>query len=189
MSSYDDDYTPTVTGHETEHGFAFTVEVRPPNPDDITEALVRRMIADYTVGDKLRQQVSDRFRELIRDETVATIKAIVEEQMLLPRIPTDKFGTPIAGAEPVTFVQFIGEIVAGWQLEKVDPHTGKTASKSDYGWDSKPTRAKWLLAQIAGPFLEKEAKAVVDQMQKEAKATVAERVKAAVAAAIVSLSK
>lgn len=185
MSGYDDDYTPTVTGHETEHGFAFTVEVLPPNPDDIAEALARRMVAEYSVGDKLRKAVSDRVSELIRELVDAEATRVITEQLILPRQPTDTFGTPVG--EPKSFAQLIGEQVKAWQEETVDPHTGVVKKKDSY--NSVITRAQWLVRQAGAAEFAKEAKEAVQAVRNDAKANITFAIKNAVGDALAGILK
>ena len=187
MSDYDDDYVPQVTGHQTERGFAFTVEVRPPNQDDIAEALARRMVNEYSTSTALKAAVSQRFYELIRETVDTAAKAAIDDAMNAPRQRTDEFGNAIGEAK--TFAQIIGEQVKAWQDETVDTYDGKLKKPDAYGnKDRIVTRTEYLIRQVGAAEFEKLAKEEVAKIRTEAKARIDATIKASVAAAISTLA-
>lgn len=184
--SYDDDYTPEVTGHQTEHGFAFTVEVRPPNPDDITEALARRMLAEYSSGDKIKKMVANRFAELVRELVDERAKEAISEAMGMSRQPTDEFGNPVGAAK--TFAQMLGEQVKAWQEETVDQYNGQRKAKDAYSNNNVITRSQYLIRQVGAHEFEKLAKEEVQKVRADAKRNIDATIKASVASAIQALA-
>ena len=185
--SYDDDYVPQVTGHQTEHGFAFTVEVRPPNPDDIAEALARRMLAEYGTGDKIKVMVANRFAELVRELVDERAKEAIAEAMGIARQPTDEFGNPVGTAK--TFAQMLGEQVKAWQEETVDTYDGKPKKADAYSRDRVVTRSEYLVRQVGADEFSKLAKDEVAKVRAEAKARIDATIRQSVAAAIQALAK
>lgn len=182
---YDDDYTPQVTGHETEHGFAFTVEVRPPNPDDITDALARRMVSDYTMGQAMRSAVEERFSQLVREAVDDMAKAAISEAMQAPRQRTDEYGNPVG--DPVSFQQMIAAQVAAWQEETVD-YQGNPKRRDAYSRDVS-TRFEHLVRQVGAAEFAKLAKEEVAKVRVSAKALLENTIKDTVAKSLSDLVK
>ncbi len=185
--SYDDEYTPQVTGHATEQGFAFTVEVRPPSEEDICEALARRMADDYSVGEKMRAAVVDRFCELVREMVDDAARTEIQAALQTPRQRTDEFGNPVG--EPLSFQQMIAAQVAAWQGETVDPHDGKPKRSEAYNRSNVILRSEYLVRQVGAREFEKLAKEEVAKVRANAKQLVDSTIKAAVTNSLSALAK
>jgi hypothetical protein len=185
--AYDDDYEPQVSGHTTENGFAFTVEVRPPSEEAICDALARRMAADYGLSKDLNALVADRVAELIREAVDDAAKAAIQQLLDEPRQRTDSFGNP--EGEPMSFRKMLTAEVVSWQDETVSRHDGKPKKADSYNRSDVVTRKEYLVRQVGAEEFEKLAKAEVAKVKQEAKARVERTIQGAVASAISSLAK
>lgn len=183
----DDEYVPQVSGHETENGFAFTVEVRPPSQEEICEALARRMAAEYSVGEKMRVAVSQRFSELVREMVDEVARSAIQDALLAPRQRTDEFGNPVG--DPLSFQQMIAAQVAAWQEETVDRHDGKPKKADSYSRSNVITRSEYLVQQVGAHEFEKLAKEEVGKVRVQAKALVESTIKNTVAASLSAMAK
>jgi len=182
----DDEYAPQVTGHQTENGFAFTVEVRPPSSEDICDALARRMAADYGSA-AIKAEVAERFSELVREMVDDVARAEIQSAMQTPRQRTDEFGNPVG--EPLSFQQMIAAQVAAWQAETVDRHDGKPKKSDSYNRSHIIPRSEYLVRQVGVHEFEKLAKEEVAKVRAEAKQLVENTVKSAVAASLAAMAK
>lgn len=185
--SYDDDYVPQVTGHQTERGFAFTVEVRPPSEEDICEALARRMAAEFAVGEKLKTAIVARFQELVREMVDEAARNEIATAMLAPRQRTDEYGNPVG--DPLSFQQMIAAQVAAWQDETVDRYDGKPKKTDNYNRGNVMPRSEYLVRQVGASEFEKLAKEEVAKVRAQAKQLVETTIKSAVASSLTAMAK
>jgi ribosomal protein L16 Arg81 hydroxylase len=186
MMDYDDEYTPQVTGHETETGYAFSVNVKPPTQEEIADALARRMMHDYTSSTSLTNAVADRFYALVRETVDAAAMAAISDAMLAPRQRTDEFGNPVG--EAVSFQQMIAAQVKAWQDETVSTYDGKPKKKDHYS-DDVVTRAEYLVRMVGASDFAKLAKAEVALVKTQASTLVTNTIKNTVAEALKALAK
>ena len=184
--SYDDEYAPQVIGHETENGYAFSVNVRPPTQEEIADALARRMMHDYTSSTALTNAVADRFYALVRETVDAAAMEAITDAMQAPRQRTDEFGNPVG--EAVSFQQMIAAQVKAWQEETVSTYDGKPKKKDAYNSDV-VTRSEYLVRMVGASEFAKMAKTEVALVKAQASKLVTDTIKKTVADSLQALAK
>lgn len=185
--NYDDEFSPQVSGHETEDGFAFTVKVAPPSREDIADALANAMLRNYTESTALKNTVADRVAQLVREYVDNAAREVIADAMLAPRQRTDEFGNPVG--EAISFQKMLADQVQSWQEETVDSYDGKPKKPDSYSPQRVITRAQYLVRQVGAAEFEKLAKAEVAKVQSEARALVSKTIKDTVAASLQALVK
>ena len=185
----EDERVPTGIAIEEADDGSATVKMRfeAPTRDDIADALARKLVAQYGVGEPLRKMVSDRVAALVAEAVNGVAMQCIGVALGEPRQPTDAFGNPTGPAR--TFAQMIGEQVAAWQDQTVDAYQGTPKTKDSYSNSNVITRAQYLVRQVGAAEFEKAAKEAVAKVRTDAKAALETTIKTAVASGLAALAK
>jgi hypothetical protein len=153
-----------------------TIEVKANALDAIANAAASRIEAVLSaqvlkmVDAHLDSILDEAWRAAIQARAQAVVDAFLDK----PRHPTNQWGEPLHGKEPMTYAERIPETVNAWLLEKVNPE-GKRFDP--YGNKQTPiARIDWMIAQLVTANLKNETEAAAKQVTEKARQVVAQHV-------------
>lgn len=149
--------------------------------DDLEENVIRQLATNCE--SKLSGGHVDSFHSMclaaIEKAISGRIEARIAELIDKPIVPTDRFGNPVADAEPKSLGDMLAEAVDIACTETVD-RNGKPMKST--AWDKAIPRIQWHLAKLTAREIDTEAAKAIKELKADAKEKVRKQIAAAVAA-------
>jgi hypothetical protein len=116
---------------------------------EVVDAAANKLLGRYTDDDapigesKLAGELREMFKEQLREAVAPRVAEVLEEAFEGSFTPTDKYGSPRHGVEPMTLREYI--------LGVVQEHIklGENREGYSYGHDKGNTISRWLNEEVA----------------------------------------